>query len=68
MSQSLLRHTLAVLIHEAQAVLRDGIALLGGFAIPSSGLLIVPCHAFAELRHHAVVCAQHRPTSAKGVR
>ena len=56
--ESLFRNTiepaqLAFFVHDVKTILRVGVALLGGLAVPSGGLLIVPRHSFAIGVHTA---------------
>ena len=50
-----LRHALALSVHDAKIELRDGVALLCGFAIPLDRFGVVPQPALAALVHDAEV-------------
>ena len=50
-----LRHALALSVHDAKIELRDGVALVCSFTIPLDRLGIVPQHTLAALVHNAEV-------------
>ncbi len=55
-----LRHALAVIVHDAEIVHRRGHALLGGLAEPKERLGVVLRHAPAFVVHDAEVEHRHR--------
>jgi hypothetical protein len=48
-----LRHALALAVHQADDGLRVGVPLLGGLAVPDEGLRVVLRHALAHRVHQA---------------